>query len=254
LKSSDSISDPHSYYETYWSEDGFCPHGKTWPELNALMKEFTSPNTRCLDVGCGDGRTIGVWLRDNNREYVGVDISEHALLAARNVGLTVLKLNDATSLPIQDSCINAAFAIEVFEHFFAPQAVAAEILRVLQPGGVLIATVPNVSYWRRRLDLAVLGRWNPVGDELSVEQPWRDPHISFFAPRNLEQMLRQVGFTDVQVGAHGGGLLRDLPVLRRLWRGRPSSSYLRAQTGWPSLLGYRVHAIARKGISSAEGA
>jgi ubiquinone/menaquinone biosynthesis C-methylase UbiE len=218
------------------------------------MKEFTSPNTRCLDVGCGDGRTIGVWLRDNNREYVGVDISEHALLAARNVGLTVLKLNDATSLPIQDSCINAAFAIEVFEHFFAPQAVAAEILRVLQPGGVLIATVPNVSYWRRRLDLAVLGRWNPVGDELSVEQPWRDPHIRFFAPRNLEQMLRQVGFTDVQVGAHGGGLLRDLPVLRRLWRGRPSSSYLRAQTGWPSLLGYRVHAIARKGISSAEGA
>ena len=223
MKEGEDISDTHSYYETYWSEDGFFPHGETWPELHALLEQFTAPNMKCLDVGCGDGRTIGVWLRDNHRDYVGADISEHALREARNVGLAVLKLSDANSLPIQDSCVDAVFAIEVFEHFFAPQVVAAEILRVLRPGGVLIATVPNVSYWRRRLDLAILGRWNPLGDELSVQQPWRDPHIRFFAPRTLQRMLQQVGFSDVRVGAHGGGLLRDLSVLKRLWRGRPSS-------------------------------
>ena len=41
---------------------------------------------------------------------------------------------------------------EVLEHLFAPHLAVAEMHRVLEPGGVLIATVPNVAYWRRRLD------------------------------------------------------------------------------------------------------
>jgi methionine biosynthesis protein MetW len=240
------ITEAQAYYETYWSDDGFCPNGRTWPELLGLMQRYTRPNAQCLDVGCGDGRTVGVWLRDNHRQYVGVDISVNALREASKQGLAVVKMNDTGKLPFQDSSIDVAFAIEVFEHLFAPQLIAQEILRVLRPGGTLIATVPNIAYWRRRLDLALFGRWNPLGDDLSVLRPWRDPHIRFFSPRTLDRMLRQAGFADIEAAAHDGGLLCEIPVLRRLSRGRGSSTYQWVQMRFPALLGYRVHAIAWK--------
>ena len=59
-----------------------------------------------------------------------------------------------------------------------------EAARVLRSGGVLIASVPNVAFWRRRLDL-VCGRWNPEGDDLSVAEPWRDPHLRFLTTAAL---------------------------------------------------------------------
>jgi SAM-dependent methyltransferase len=137
--------------------------------------------------------------------------------------------------------------IEVLEHLFAPHDAVAEMYRVLRPGGLLLVTVPNISYWRRRLDLALLGRWNPFGDNLSVEQPWRDPHIRFFTVRSLRQMLLQAGFTSVHAEGHGGAVFRDLPLVRRMAKDQPSEAYLVAQRMFPSLLGLRVGAYAIKG-------
>jgi hypothetical protein len=47
-----------------------------------------------------------------------------------------------------------------------PTITVAEIHRVLRPGGLLIATVPNIGFWRRRVDR--FGRWNAGGDDLGA--------------------------------------------------------------------------------------
>jgi methionine biosynthesis protein MetW len=239
--------DTRRYYDSYWSDNGFNPAGgDLTPPLRALMESHVRPGDRCLDVGCGDGQTAGPWLRARGCEYLGVDVAETAVRQARAHGLDARLVDDASELPFDDGSFDVALSIEVFEHLFAPHLVAAEVRRVLRPGGMLLVTVPNVAYWRRRLDLAVLGRWNPVGDDLSVEQPWRDPHIRFFNPRSLRHMLRSVGFETVRVEGHVGALTRDLPVARRLWSGRPSSLYRAAERRLPALLGLRVCAIAFK--------
>jgi hypothetical protein len=107
-----------------------------------------------------------------------------------------------------------------------------------------------VAYWRRRIDLALLGRWNPLGDNLAVEQPWRDPHVRFFNPGSLRRMLTSVGFHPVIVGGHGGSLVRDVPWIgRKLWRGKSSRLYRTAERAAPSLLAYRLHAVAFKPTS-----
>src|SRR3954470_24279934 len=111
---------------------------------------------------------------------------------------------------------DAVVCLEVLERLFRPDRTAGEIFRVLKPGGTLITTVPNIAYRARRLDLFVLGRWNPAGDDRSAELPWRDPRLRFFTPRTLVRMLRSVGYLIVEAGGHGGTLLGDIPPARRL--------------------------------------
>jgi hypothetical protein len=104
--------------------------------------------------------------------------------------------------------------------------------------------VPNVAYWRRRVDLALFGRWHPYGDDQSVQAPWRDPHIRFFNRGAMARMLRQSGFGKVEVRGHGGAFLRDVPVLRRLGRGSVSRGYRAFERLAPALFASRLHAVA----------
>ena len=241
-RSTAGVSD---YYETYWSDEGFCPPGAITPTLAQLFQAHIRTGWRCLEVGCGDGRTAGLYLRDHGCEYVGLDVSENAVRAAQALGLDARKIDDGALLPFLEATFDAVVCAEVMEHLFEPHLAAAEIFRVLRPGGVLIVTVPNVAYWRRRIDLALLGRWKPDGDNLAVGQPWRDPHLRFFNPGSLRRMLTSVGFHPVEVGGHGGSLLRDIPWIgQKLWRGNSSRLYRLAERMIPSLFAYRLHSVA----------
>lgn len=230
------------YYDRYWSADT-TPHYEPGPELSALLASNAGPSDRVLDVGCGAGNSYAPPVAERVASYKGVDASAAAVQLARSAGLDATVIDDAASLPFPDDDFDVAICIEVFEHLFEPHRAAAEIRRVLRPGGRLVASTPNSLYWRLRLDL-LLGRWNPLGDELSGEQPWRDPHIRFFGPDTLARMLRSAGFGLVEVGAHGGRLLDHLTA-------RPtdfgqSHAYRALERRYPAVLGATLHALAVK--------
>ena len=230
------------YYDRYWSADP-TPHYEPGHELAALLASNADPEDRVLDVGCGAGNSYARPIAERVASYKGVDASATAVELARCAGLDATVIDDAASLPFPDDDFDLAICIEVFEHLFEPHRAAAEIRRVLRPGGRLVASTPNSLYWRLRLDL-LLGRWNPLGDELGGEQPWRDPHIRFFGPETLTRMLRSAGFGQVEAGAHGGRLLDHLT-------GRPtdfgqSHLYRAVERRFPALLGATLHALAVK--------
>jgi methionine biosynthesis protein MetW len=234
-----------AYYENYWSPRGFRPLGKPNPTLEALFRDRLSWARNCLDVGCGDGGTVGPIALSSRVDYVGVDISEAAVRLANEQGFRAVVVESSDALPFSNGSFDAVFLVEVLEHLFDPLATLNEVHRVLAPGGVVVITVPNVAYWRWRADLFVLGRWNPLGDELSAEQPWRDPHIRFFTTKALAHLLDAAGFPRHAIWGDHGSMLRDFPLLRRAWRG-PGRTYGFFQRLFPSLLGYRLVALAEK--------
>jgi methionine biosynthesis protein MetW len=230
------------YYDQFWVEPTER-HYQPAPELEERIFAHVTPETTCLDVGCGSGNSYAGEIARRATQWIGVDVSTNAVEAARAAGLDARVIDDAAELPFPDASFDLVLCIEVLEHLFSPDQAASEILRVLKPGGHLVCSTPNVGYWRLRANM-MFGLWNPLGDELSVERPWRDPHIRFFTPKTLERMLRLTGFKMVTTGAHGGRFL-DHASSRPTDFGQ-SSLYRTLERRAPSLLGLTIHAVAEK--------
>jgi SAM-dependent methyltransferase len=233
------------YYDRYWTDEGYNPRRSGAPAfLEHLFEEQVRADDDCLDLGCGDGGTSGPYLVEHARSYVGVDVSPSAVELAQARGLDVRLIDDATSLAFPDGTFDVVVCSEVLEHLFEPQRAAAEAFRVLRPGGRLIATVPNAAYWRDRVD-AVLGLWQPGGDNRARAEPWRSPHIRFFHLRTLRRMLLEAGFDHVHVEGIAAPLLGRVPLVRRISRAPGTPAHLATRLA-PSLFGGTLVAVATR--------
>ncbi len=103
---------------------------------------------RMIDVGCGDGGNLNFGVL-RGAEVVGVDIDPNALADARervtpNIeGELSLHTAGAEHVPLPDGWATRVVCTEVLEHVEDPAAVMAELVRIVQPGGLLLITVPD---------------------------------------------------------------------------------------------------------------
>ena len=91
------------------------------------------------------------------------------------------------ALPFADACFDRVLCSEVLEHVSDPGAAAAELARVLKPGGLLAASVPTPFtewvYW--------------FGSDDYFNSP--GGHVRIFTPGKLFRLLAQHGLTVVDV-------------------------------------------------------
>jgi len=96
--------------------------------------------------GCGAGMYIKA-LRPYADIVYGLDIeAEHLGLARQNVPDAGLSLAMCEALPHPDHCFDLVLSHEVLEHVTDDRLAAAEIVRVLKPGGRAVIFVPNRLY------------------------------------------------------------------------------------------------------------
>jgi 2-polyprenyl-3-methyl-5-hydroxy-6-metoxy-1,4-benzoquinol methylase len=146
-----------------------------------------------LDVGCYDGQLIAQVL-DTPEEVVGLDVSESALHAATEHGITGVRGQVEAMLPFQDAVFGTVLAAEVVEHVFDTQAVIAELARVVRPGGWVVITTPNLVALSGRAQL-LLGR-SPHNVEFDAS-PGTSGHIRYFTFDTLELLLRRAGLQPI---------------------------------------------------------
>lgn len=113
-------------------------------------------------------------LRGADRFVLGVDVDR---AIAENTGLDAAVLvSGDVRLPLRPASVDLAVADWVFEHLDQPEAFAAEMQRVIRPGGWLCARTPNrwgyVGIGARvvpnRLHTTVLGRLQPFRQDKDV--------------------------------------------------------------------------------------
>lgn len=90
-----------------------------------------------LDLGCGS-KPYERYFRRAKR-YVGVDIAESG---HDHETSKVDLFYDGATLPFEADVFDGVVSFETFEHIFNLEAILGEIIRVLVPGGSLMATLP----------------------------------------------------------------------------------------------------------------
>lgn len=112
-------------------------------QLQALPK-----GARVLDIGCGQGFYLPLYA-ELGLVATGVELDPipraEAEKKAAALGFTILDA-PAEHLPVPDAHFDAVVMSEVLEHLADPAPALAGVARVLKPGGLLLATVPNADY------------------------------------------------------------------------------------------------------------
>lgn len=113
--------------------------------LTGLIETALPPGGRILEAGCGLGQYV-ILLRERGRAAMGADWSLDALSRCKTAAPSIpLAVMDLTRLAVKTGALAAYISLGVVEHDEAgPDAVVAEAVRVLAPGGRLLLSVP---YW-----------------------------------------------------------------------------------------------------------
>lgn len=118
-----------------------------------LVAELAAARQPCLEIGVGTGR-IALPLHERGIRLAGADIAEAMLrrLVANADGALPFPLlrADATRLPVADGSFGSVLAVHVLHLIPQWRDAVGEAMRVLRPGGVLIASFPGVGAgtWR----------------------------------------------------------------------------------------------------------
>jgi ubiquinone/menaquinone biosynthesis C-methylase UbiE len=144
--------------------------------FDSLIRRQLSTDARVLDLGCGTAAIASV-LSESGFRVTACDIAEGMIEAGKriHVGSPIewcLLPADWKCLPFESCAFDAIIASSILEYLPDVSGVLMECQRVLIPGGIMIATVPNPRTLLRKLEkllrpvavgLERLRAWNRVG-------------------------------------------------------------------------------------------
>ncbi|HYI36337.1 MAG TPA: class I SAM-dependent methyltransferase [Thermoleophilaceae bacterium] len=106
-----------------------------------------------LDVGCGTGTMLQALGALGHAR--GTEMESAAVEFCRRRGLTEVQVAGTPPLPFADASLDLITILDVLEHVEDDAGLAADLRRMLRPGGHVIATVPAFPLlWGRQDDIS----------------------------------------------------------------------------------------------------
>lgn len=196
---------------------------------------ITGKKLKMLDVGCGSGKMSQLVHLCINQDRVimtyGVDMSDSVKIA--NKFIEAKRADIEKQIPYPDKFFDAVISLGTIEHLFDYHKTLDEIYRVLKPGGEVVITTSNLSYWVNRL--LVLAGKNTI-DSAHEKSLGDNQHIRFFTTKSLTKLLESHGFKVEKCFTR----YPQIPYLTRLSR-KLGNPYINAGN-----FGYLIFVKARK--------
>lgn len=168
-------------------DDGFIA------QLTALYDELLSPDTRVLDL-------MSSWVSHLPKEMTFSHVEGHGMNEeelAKNPRLDsyfVQNLNENQTLPLEDKSFDAVLITVSVQYLQYPEAIFAEIQRVLTPGGLCVVSFSNRMFYQK-----AIAAWRDSSDSDHIRlvkryftgtEGFADPQaIARPAPMNILQMM-----------------------------------------------------------------
>ena len=151
-----------------------------------IISEIIEPNTRVLDLGCGEGELLA-WLAENKHvDARGVEIqgSRVQQAIARGVSVFHSDIEDALA-DLPDQAFDYVILSQTLQESRAPLKVLREMLRV---GRRAIVAFPNFGHWRVRASMLFSGR--APSTKLFPYEWYESPNIHILTTLDFELLAR----------------------------------------------------------------
>ncbi len=180
------------------------------------IQTYCQEGARILDIGCGNGN-IARGIGSLGYQVTGIDFSENAINYAKskntqpNVQFRVCSAEQVTD----GDQFDAVICSEVLEHLHNPDGLMSTIAKILRPGAVFIATVPNGIGPRELLITRPVQKMSKgwMGNVIShskkmlgysnstIQSHSEDlTHVQFFTRQSITSLISKHGFDLLQFG------------------------------------------------------
>ena len=174
-----------------------------------LIESLINPNSRILDIGCGEGELIEQLEKNIYAKTHGIELNPDLACKAIAKGFTVVQGNAEKDLSqYANKSFDYVILSQTLQAMVKPREVLLELLRI---GDKAIVSFPNFAHWKIRLQLLLTGKM-PVTE--SLPYAWYDtPNIHFFTIQDFQNLCVDLNIViEKSIGLSTKGKQFDIPL------------------------------------------
>lgn len=156
----------------------------------ARIAQWVQPNSRVLDLGCGDGALLVHLQQSKSVQAVGVEISDDRVLSCVQRGVHVIQQNLEDGLAMfDDQQFDTVVLSQTLQSMHNTEHILREMARVAREG---IVSFPNFGYWPHGWSI-LRGRM-PVTRQMPYDW-YNTPNIHLCTLKDFERLANTLAFT-----------------------------------------------------------
>ncbi|HOJ13608.1 MAG TPA: methionine biosynthesis protein MetW [Deltaproteobacteria bacterium] len=184
-------------------------------DTSLIIESMIEPQSRVLDLGCGDGSLLSSLIARKRVEGTGVEISHDMVASCLAKGLCVFQADIDKGLSHwEDATFDYVILKSTLEVIHRPYELILEMLRV---GRHALVTVSNFGYLANRIHTLLTGRMTP---RIRAFSPWYETSvIRYVCMDEFFEALRRSGvrISEARYVTPFGSVSRKKPLFANLF-------------------------------------
>lgn len=153
-----------------------------------LICELIEPNSKVIDLGCGNGSLLQKLIKEKNVTAEGFELSESGVEVCKGKSLKVHKGKIDEKLPFEDNTFDYSICNVTIQMVMYPEVLLSEMKRISK---YQIVSFPNFAHFKNRLDLLLNGR---MPKPMLFGYKWYSTgHIHQLSIQDFYELIEDVG-------------------------------------------------------------
>jgi len=164
---------------------------------NDLISLIPSTKERILEIGAGGGDTLCQIKKSGlGRFVVGIELMELDGSNQKNPSIDAFHFGniEVLEIPYPPNYFDVIICGDVLEHLVDPWVLIDKISKSLKPGGLLIASIPNIRIIKALVKIFIKGSFS-----YTSEGTFDKTHLRFFCKSDMMQLISSGGFNILSI-------------------------------------------------------
>ncbi len=180
-----------------------------------MLKYLPGNVKKTLEFGCGSGGFSELVKDKFQAETWAVEIDEKSAKMAEKKLHKVINSDANEAIDkLPDHYFDCIIFFDVLEHLLDPNSLLLSMKKKLTKDGVILASIPNIRYYRTFSDLVIHGNWD-YKDHGILDRT----HLRFFTYKSLVKLFDKLSFDILLINGMHPTSSRSYKILNMIFMG-----------------------------------